>query len=82
MNQVSYSNLRQFAQANQSYNCGSYGQGDYDANDNCRTVTSVGGPNLADTGMSVALGIVGGVLLVVAAIVLLVVTRRKKVKKN
>ena len=82
MNHVSYGHLRQFAQANQSYNCGSYGQGDYDANDNCRTVTTVEGSNLADTGMSVALGIVGGVLLVVAAIERRGVTRRKKVKKK
>jgi LPXTG-motif cell wall-anchored protein len=68
------------AQTNQSYNCGAYGEGGYNRNDNCVTTTD-GSSKLPDTGMNVVIGITGGVLLVVAAIVILATMRRKRSKK-
>ena len=79
MNNILVNQFIQFAQTSQSYNCGAYGQGGYNTNENCQTTAD--GSGLANTGEGVVVGIAGGVLLIVIAVVVLVVTRKKKSKK-
>lgn len=80
MNHILLNHLTQFAQTSQSYNCGGYGEGGYNTNDNC--VTTADGSALADTGTNAIIGIAGGILLIVIAVVILVVTRRKRSKNK
>ncbi len=80
MNHIVLNYLTQFAQTNQSYNCGVYGGGGYDTNDCIATVA--GSASLAGTGTSVIIGVTGGALLVVIAVVIFVTTRRKQSKNK
>lgn len=84
MNYILLNHLTQFAQADQSYNCGAYGEGSYNTNENCTTVadSTTNGLGLADTGTNVVIGVAGGVLLIIVAVVIFVTTRRKRSKNK
>ncbi|HMR72517.1 MAG TPA: LPXTG cell wall anchor domain-containing protein [Candidatus Saccharibacteria bacterium] len=58
-----------------TYNCGTYGSGDYNQNE-CST--SVDGGPLADTGTNVVVGVGAGLILVAVAVFVLIRGRKNK----
>ena len=60
-----------------TYNCGTYGSGDYNQNE-CSTL--VDGSPLADTGTSVVVGVGAGAILIAVAVFVLIRGRKNKKK--
>lgn len=57
------------------YNCGAYGEGDYNSSVTCETLT---GGSLSDTGVNVYVGVVGGLVIMAVAVFLIFRKAKKK----